>query len=562
MKKISEKNNNNFYNNTEINRNKVYQNNHKNRYTNFVENIIPELPNKIIDDDSLKYLLRFHGGANNENRDFEIPPNFYIISLEKSGLLYTSLILDYLFLRMGILNSISNTFFQNITEEILFIESQKMKYLRPNINLNNIEEKRFKIYKPGDRFHDYNISTEEHNKFFSGLSKFPLKPYLIDKKNQKNRLSYEDILSNIIENKDISSIKCVINPYDIDCENSILLHKNDYYTLHCNHKLEEYKILKYKNIKNNHGKYTKCLRHFLPLSKKKNVTLYNIIQFLHNKHKSEKEPIILILDICTIKNDYEYYQNYYLKNNYNNNPTFYYNNNPTFYYNNLIFNNNYTNNYNYYSDCNGYRYPNTMKKIFEKINDFNLNNNTIDLFTKKLFQKIIENKSKIRENTYYTNINENNNFSKILSVFNEYYDIIEDYPYCSTSGFFIFLNNYENREISKILRCFTDNVFKYYLLLFLIKSKKYDKLKIFIEDYPDNFNNMEFYINLFRSLEINQSLIYLNNENMNNEDIYRIKLFNNSNNEIYSLDIIRLLCKFMIEYNEFYMKAKDSPSNK
>ena len=159
---------NNEIENNEIENNEIENNNKlknsgiskKDRYTNFCENIIPTLPKNITEDNSIKYLLHFHGGENTENiSEFIIPENFYIISLERPGLIYNSTILSYLFLKIGMLNNISNKLFKNITEEILFTESKLIdkKYKKKNI----LEEKHFRLYYPKSKFYNYKIATDE-----------------------------------------------------------------------------------------------------------------------------------------------------------------------------------------------------------------------------------------------------------------------------------------------------------------------------------------------------------------------------------------------------------------
>ena len=59
---------------------------------------------------------------------------------------------------------------------------------------------------------------------------------------------------------------------------------------------------------------------------------------------------------------------------------------------------------------------------------------------------------------------------------------------------------------------------------------------------------MKFYIDIFKSVNVKNISIY--NENLNNENIFRIKLFNN--NKIYLLDIIKSMVDFMNEYVRFH----------
>lgn len=66
-----------------------------------------------------------------------------------------SFIINYLFLRIGLLNNLSKDFFTNIGNELLHIEKKLLK----NKNVN-IEDKKFKVYKPGSKFCNYKISTE------------------------------------------------------------------------------------------------------------------------------------------------------------------------------------------------------------------------------------------------------------------------------------------------------------------------------------------------------------------------------------------------------------------
>ena len=139
------------------NKSNIYNISDIDRYNDFCENIIPTLPKEVKEDNSIKYLLNFHGGKNTYSniKEFKIPKNFYIISLEKGGLIYPSIILDYLFFKIGMLNNISNELFKNITEEILFIESHMIN----SEYINNIEEKHFRLYKPGSKFYNYSIEN-------------------------------------------------------------------------------------------------------------------------------------------------------------------------------------------------------------------------------------------------------------------------------------------------------------------------------------------------------------------------------------------------------------------
>jgi hypothetical protein len=142
----------NIFSNQYINNTNIEEN-----MSNFLRNILPTLPKNRVDYQSKKssnFLLTFHGGVD-EVSEFTIPKNFYIISLEKGGIMRFSFIINYLFLRIGLLNNLSKDFFTNIGNELLHIEKKLLK----NKNVN-IEHKKFKVYKPGSKFCNYKISTE------------------------------------------------------------------------------------------------------------------------------------------------------------------------------------------------------------------------------------------------------------------------------------------------------------------------------------------------------------------------------------------------------------------
>jgi len=214
---------------------------------------------------------------------------------------------------MGLLNDFSNIFFKEITEETLFIEYKHLlnKYIN---NYQNIEEKHFKVYSEGDNMHDYYLTTENHNRFYTGLFKCPIKPVCITEDKILNTLNIIDLFNNNdidINNHDISSI---LNPFQYP--NTKLFFNSTYYTLHCKYlkKLKE----EQKKIGLPFKKTMKCLANISDTYKiKKKIKLSEIVNYLNIKRlksKNKNKPIILVLKSCTkleISNRLEYYQNYF-----------------------------------------------------------------------------------------------------------------------------------------------------------------------------------------------------------------------------------------------------------
>ena len=291
--------------------------------------LLSNLPNNYKEDNAIKYMLNFHGSENikNPNDTFQIPKNFYIISLEKCGFSYSSFIINYIYLKMGILNNISKEFFKVITNKLLALEIEKMHKLNEeggSYIKNNIEQKNYKIYNSSNKFYNYKLGTEENDSFNSGLFKYPIKPYVVEQKIGGMKLPYENVL-NLFQNniKDILDsrfnkiLPFIVNPMGKDKNKYYLFQKNDYYTMHCKY-LNKVKEFASHNEEYSHdvNKYMKCLSDYITSNEKK-IYLKDIVTFLRNKYPNK--PIILILKACTYKNTAEYYQNNFLKNNYEQN---------------------------------------------------------------------------------------------------------------------------------------------------------------------------------------------------------------------------------------------------
>ena len=566
-------NENNYINNIRIdqltkeNKNIIRSMKFSDRYKYFCEDVIPLLPTKSIKDNSAKYLLRFHGGSNNTSDTFKIPKNFYIISLEKGGLFYSTKIIDYLILRMGMLNNISKEFFKNITEEIFYTETHKLN----NEYHNYIEEKHFKIYHPETDFYNYKLETEENNNFLSGLFKLPIKPFFVNN---------NDNIIEINNEKNISNLDCIINPFKYNCiKNGKLLHKNDYYTLHCKYLNDIKKYFKSKEV--DYGKdikkYMKCLSNHVKTIKENNtsgkqsiINLSDIVTFLDNKNKkiNSKNPVILILFACTLKEEYEYLQNRYLKYNFNRKTRFnymnYLNNNNRFipyyemidyfntnnpYPNNSYSNNSYNNNYNGLKELYFYK----INEFLEYIkNELNLDINNIDKinsFTLSLLEKNIKKKYNNLNDNSNNGLNDNSNnglndnsnnglnnnlnnglndnlnnglndnspkLLKLLKLFNNfiYYRFIYiNTSYNNTYTIFnldILKKNFDENVIN-FIKVLLKNIIKYYILLILLYFKK--DISIYEKNYKKNFEDIDFFYNIF--LENDEKIMKNNNNNFN-----------------------------------------------
>ena len=535
------------------NRQKIYDRENESYKLNyFMQNTYHKLPTEYKEDNSLKYMLRFHGGENNIKTDnFQIPENFYIISLEKAGLTYSSEIINYLYLRMAMLNNLSPIFFENITKELLAIEKKKIKKINNTYNLNQIEEKKFKIYYPMQEFHNYTITTEEHNKFYTGLFKLPIMPYLINKESKEIILNYEDTYNLLINNENYDeNLKCIINPMHKNCDN-IMVHKNDYYTLHCKYLngIKEH-FSNNVDIISDINKYMKCLSNgYLNAEKKNNnnrsyIKLHDVISFLDRKRNKQNptKPIVLILRACTMKEDYEYLQNSILKNSDNNN-----NNN----------NNNYkVNNYKYNHDRN--ERIQSIDNFIEYINrNINLENeniiNIINDQAKELILRVIRN----------VNYKNNNNYNYIFNFYNKI--IIDNFNEMGESPYeIIFKYNYYNETpIKNIINILVQNIFKYYLLLLLIIGNHIKKIQHYRNHYIDNFDNFNFFSDIFSKViyeeekfnisslfEQNNNVNNLNNSKTSNTKNINIKYNYNNNNEAY------IKIEFMKNYNKYFINQR------
>lgn len=535
---------------TKQNKLNIYNMTIKDRNKYFSQNIIPTLPKDIKEDNSLKYLLSFHGGINDNSENFTIPENVYIISLEKGGLLFESEITNYLFLKIGMLNSISNDFFTNISKEILFTESQIIQ----NRNYN-IEQKKFQLYLPKSKFYNYTIETEENNKFHTGLFSLPIKPFYVDN-NHEIIHSYENILEMINDNEvDISSLKCILNPFSEKC-NGRLFFESEYYTLHCKY-LNYYKK-HFKNTENMH-----CLSEYIKAKKNNDnspskVNLSSIVKLLvkNRKKNNSKKPIILILDTCTLKEDYEYQQNEILKPFFNENHRKLNNQNLFLYdYEN---NRNFTDNFDYNNIKNERKeyIIKSIKRFLDyienelKLDITNLNSNKIENFTKSLLENIIDenninfkkliinNEEKVKLYSLFNNFI----FNPILYNFNYKYDY---YNYSSINTDIIILyifniqlqSSFSEKQII-FLQSLAENAFKYYLLLLLLNISK--NINTFKDNYKKEFKNFSFFENIFSEINTKEPSnednfkynYHVTNKNTNYNE-YNEYNFNNNENDKY-----------------------------
>jgi len=281
----------------------VYHHTIHDRFYYFNNKIKPSLPKQKIENDNYtKYILNFHGGKNNNNDTFRIPKNFFIISLEKKGLMMNSIIIEFLLFKMGLLNNFSDIFFKQMSEDMLYSEY----FLSSNIT--NFEEKYFKVYN-NTNFYDFELETDRSNNFYTGLFKCPIKPVCII---DDRKLDTDDIIE-LFNNNDIQinsyETRCVINPFKFS--NVKLFFKSEYYTLHSSY----LKKLK-KNLKSD-GTISKKIKmkcfsnDIITIENRiKKIRLSKIVKFLCDKRKKTKlkKPIILLLAACTKLDIKEYYQ--------------------------------------------------------------------------------------------------------------------------------------------------------------------------------------------------------------------------------------------------------------
>jgi hypothetical protein len=237
------------------------------------------------------------------------------------------------------LNDISSELFKNITEEILFIESHMIN----SEYIGNIEEKHFRLYKPGSEFYNYIIETEEQNNFTSGLFTLPIKPYYVDSdgdiilndRDILNNINYPtniDILKPILnsfkykyikkENKNKNHFPYIVNNIGENIDSNNLFYNSYYYTLHGNYLNRLKHNYKNTNYSNNINEYMHSLTNYInskKINNSRSVDLLDIISFLENERNNfyKGKPIILIIYACSLKENYEYKQNEILNKKFN-----------------------------------------------------------------------------------------------------------------------------------------------------------------------------------------------------------------------------------------------------
>jgi hypothetical protein len=269
----------------------------RNYFNNETRKLLPKY--NIKRDNCIKYILNFHGGKNDDDSTFQIPKNFYIISLEKKGIITNSSILEFLLFKMGLQNNFSNIFFKCMTEEMFYTEN----CILYNRNIEeNIEEKYFKVYN-NEYFYDYVLHTDELNTFYTGLFKCPIKPTCIIGGKKLNTKNIIKLFNDNSIDYDSYETRCVLNPFKFT--NVKLFFKSEYYTLHCNYLNRLKRDLESHDINPIKLSKMKCLK-----KSSKNIKLSEVVTFLCNKRneKMSKTPIILILSTCTKLDTNEYYQ--------------------------------------------------------------------------------------------------------------------------------------------------------------------------------------------------------------------------------------------------------------
>ncbi len=426
-----------------------------------------DLPKNICNDEnSNEYYLSSHGGITKTlNRDnFEIPDNVYIISLEREGLLWASLELEYLFIRMCVQNMISQKFMDTIITETMKFELNILKKMIKVDKLKKYLEnfyftKYFKIYGPGEEFTDYGLTTEENKKFYTGLFKLPIKTSIVNSSTGEkiinsgefNRLLTE--VPEIINDNYIDKLLKCLKPDDY--VNEMMIQHNDYYTFHYNYLQKMKNNNKISNMTNKMFSFKDLgvdIKNGRNYRKTKKVYFKDIINKLMEKNNpTEDNPLIILCNFCTksIRDTNKYPQNI-LKTVYNfttlpNSPIFNDNNYNEFYKKkmkikkekivnsaNLVqnngtndfysllnqFHNNY--NYNYNHNYINFNYDNNNNNVRLKENDIEFLKNILEkikLF-KNTFEPIfsnsnlsinIKNENIVKFNKFITNANNNEN---------------------------------------------------------------------------------------------------------------------------------------------------------
>jgi hypothetical protein len=347
----------------------------------------------------------------------------------------------------------------------------------------------------------------------------------------------------------------------------------------------------------------KCLSEYIETIHYKDETktkLFNIIHFL--KKINRKKPVILILNICTNDNSiYKYPQNFYMdeyrkkRNNYiksldikSSTPS-------------II--------ESFHLNENNLKYIRYLKKSQEKNHQriFNSNNNLIDnlndnpnnhnnhnnsdnyisrqiIYTKRVLEKLIELNitDKIDELTLLLINNIINNRHNINNIQNVFDDIIfrnlgfDDYL---LRYHLIYINNLSEENLNDIsidlenkviiIKKLVENIFKYFLLIFLIYINNNEDIDLYKENYIKHFNNLYFFLDIFKrnhdNLGINEVNNRANNE-VNNEENngvnkkftkkykafirYNINRNINRNNKNDSIKIYYIVYFMILFYNE------------
>ena len=348
------------------------------------------------------------------------------------------------------------------------------------------------------------------------------------------------------ENKNNNYFPYIVNNIGENINSNNLFYNSYYYTLHGNYLNKLKQNYKNKNYSNNINEYMHSLTDYINTKKINNnrsVDLLDIISFLENERNNfyKGKPIILIIYACSLKENYEYKQNEILSSKFNRDLFYNYNNKI------LV-------NQNRYIDKTFIRSIVTIFNIIDtnlsslnnidKINNYtlilinktirennNLNNQTLHLFN--LYNNLIYN-SNIYMYDSYNKYNHKKLDDLIIPIINILYF---NSPINSgiDDDFIINFNKKYKIKLLFIKKLF-ENIFKYYLLLFLKNNIKYKYLlNNYIDKYQDNFNNFSYFIDIHSKIyEKTYNENYSNNfhnlfKNDNSNQLLESKTNNNSN---------------------------------
>ena len=305
-------------------------------FQDFLRNQLPilQLPTNICRKYKKNYVLSCHGDEEKLKtyRNFMIPENVYIISLEKKGSLPIDYTFEYIMKRMMIGNQINEMYFRALDMSISKIElDMVLRKVNQNDIQNHYEPKYYKIYKPGERFTNYSLSSEEKKEFMTGLWKLPIKESIYE----NDEILYDsdtlkELIMNPYENRSnminvsiqnptnemVRKIEDIIRPHDY--EHRYYIEENDYYTFHTNY---------LQRLKEKFGNKTKKMNSIEDLCeiktsknkrKQKKIKLKYLIENLSFKERPNQEnPLVFIVNFCTegiINSNYQQNKYYRLNN--------------------------------------------------------------------------------------------------------------------------------------------------------------------------------------------------------------------------------------------------------